>query len=113
MKKLLSVLLALMLMMSCLAGCTASKSKTYYCTTSGHTSSYIRLDKGDTETSGTGYASNVYWTELFWDLTGNFKYTASKVTMTSGLYKNQVFTSGISINFTATTITFADKKYTC
>ena len=113
MKKLLSVLLALMLMISCLAGCSTTESKKYYCTTSGHTSSYIRLDKGDTETTGTGYAYKVSWSKDMWSLSGNFNYSSNKVTMTNGIYRGQEFTSGISMNYNASSITFAAISYNC
>lgn len=99
------------MVLSCLGGCTSSKSKTYYCTTSGHTSSYIRLDKGDSEAQGTGKAYKVYWTTGFWDLSGNFEYEDSVVTMTSGIYINQTFSGGISINYSATKITFKGYDY--
>ncbi|NLO63206.1 MAG: hypothetical protein GX099_07260 [Clostridiaceae bacterium] len=111
MKKLLSLTLVILLMLSCLGGCTSSKSKKYYCTTSGHTDSYILLDKGDSETQGTGKAYKVYWTKGFWDLSGYFEYKDSIVTMTSGIYKHQTFSGGISINYSATTITFKGYSY--
>lgn len=113
MKKLLSLSLVILVIVSCLGGCTSDKTKKYSCTDKNHTSSYIKLNKGSSDTTGNGSAKDVYWSVGMWNLTGSFSYTSKSITVTTGVFRGQTFTDGVSMNFAATKITFAGYSYKC
>lgn len=79
--------------LSAMTGCRATKDRYYYCTKSGHTESYIRVDEGSTSTDvGSGYAYKAYNALCdTWLFTGEFTYDfgdSSKFKMKTGRFKN-------------------------
>lgn len=101
-----------------LTGCgdRLGKKTTYYANSKLSSSHHITLNKGWSRKSGTGHANKAYY-EVdwvgYWDLTGDFDYTSTSVTMKTGNKKNKTFTnkSMVSMSDDTKTLTVYGEKY--
>ena len=103
-KRILSALLVVVCILS-LTGCGVSGK---YVNTK-KSGSYIELDAGSTESSGKGYARNVYTYNT--PLTGLLKYSDGKATIRVGRIDYTFTRSQISVNKVAKSITFMGYTY--
>lgn len=101
--KVLSAILIVVCVLSC-TGCISGKY-----TNTSDSSSYIELYIGCSESSGSGYARNVYTPDLL--LTGTLNYSNDTATVTVGRINYIYSRSQISVNKSAKSITFKGYTY--
>ncbi|MBO4408549.1 MAG: hypothetical protein J5786_04675 [Clostridiales bacterium] len=115
-KKLILVGTVLCLSMVLFAGCKSSSSRTYKYADSPW-NRYITLDKGDSDSKGTGKATKVWLPvgPMEYEYTGNFEYNNNKLTVKSNvshISAGETFSrSEFKINYNASTITVCSRDY--
>ena len=97
-----------LLIVVCVLPCTGCSVAGKYINTSD-SSSYIELYIGSNESSGSGYASRVYVSDLA--LTGALIYSNDTVYVKAGSIRYAFSRSQISVNKTAKSITFKGYTY--
>lgn len=100
--------LASFLIVVCILSLTGCSVSGKYVNTSNK-SSYIELDAGSTESSGKGYARNVY--AYGSQLTGLLKYSGGTATIRLGRIDYNFKSSQISVNKSAKSIKFMGYTY--